>query len=169
VLLLAALQFALLLALPYVLQANADQVNDSYRAAMAELDQHFTAGYRLYFAAGLVLALAGLAMKRLPLGLRAGFLGVFAGVGVSLLLMPTVGWMLQEPVRQAGLAARNLDAPLVMMGMNQPSFQTYAQHLVERRDPRPGDVVLIPTRKLGELPPHVPVGEFRDLSLVRMQ
>ncbi|MEW5770560.1 MAG: glycosyltransferase family 39 protein [Pseudomonadota bacterium] len=169
VLLLAALQFALLLALPYALHAHADEVNEAYRAAMAELDARFTAAYRLYFAAGLLLALAALALRRLSLGLRIGYLGLYAGVGICLLLLPTVGWMLQEPVRQAGLAARRLDAPLVMQGMNQPSFQTYAQRLVERRVPRPGDVVLIPTRKLGELPPHTPVGVFRDLSLVRMQ
>lgn len=169
VLLVAVLQFALLLALPYLLQANAGQVNESYRAALAELDTRFSTGYRLYFATGLALALASLALKRLDLGLRLGALATGAALGVALLLFPTVGWMLQEPVRQAGLAARQQTGPLVMYGMNQPSFQTYARRQVLRRAPRPGDLVLVPSRKLGELPAHEAVGEFRDLSLVRVR
>ncbi len=169
VLLVAALQFALLLALPYLLHAYAGQVNEHYRAAMAELDVRFGLVYRVIFAAGLALALASLALKRISLADRAGFLGVFAGLGISLLLLPTMGWMLQEPVRQAGIAARGLSGPLVMADMNQPSFQTYAHRQVERRAPRPGDVVLVPTRKLADLPPNDPIGQFRDLSLVRVR
>lgn len=169
VLLVAVLQFALLLALPYVLQANAGQVNASYQAALAELDARFSTTYRLYFAAGLALALASLALGRIALVQRAGFLAVFAALGACLLLFPTVGWMLQAPVKAAGLAARGQAGPLIMYGMNQPSFQTYAQRQVLRRAPQPGDLVLAPTRKLGELAPHKAVGAFRDLSLVRMR
>ncbi|MBK7982008.1 MAG: hypothetical protein IPK09_00030 [Candidatus Competibacteraceae bacterium] len=53
--------------------------------------------------------------------------------------VPLVVSVRQLPVKEAGLLARQLQAPAVMSGINAPSFSVYSGRIVERREPRPGD------------------------------
>ncbi|MBI5330279.1 MAG: glycosyltransferase family 39 protein [Betaproteobacteria bacterium] len=161
--------FLLLLFLPDLLLAQAGAVGMHYRAALAETAQHFGPGYRAFFAFAALAALASLLTGRFSVSARTAALGLLGGLGVALLLLPAVGNLLQGPTKAAGLAARALPGPLVMDGLNHPSFQTYAGRLVERRELRPGDLVLLPAGGLDKMPPHDVVGLYRDLALARVK
>jgi hypothetical protein len=67
-------------------------------------------------------------------------------------------------VKKAGLLARGLSGPLLLYGINTPSFQTYAGRRVEKRPPRAGDLVLTRESRLKELPAADVV--FRERSYV---
>ena len=169
ILLPAVLCLAILLVLPELLATQAGRVNQEYAAALANLDVHFGRAYRLGFGLCLALALASLLPAPTPLFSRLAAVGLGTALAASLLLLPAVGGLLQSPVREAGLAARKLPGPLLMLGMNQPSFQTYAGRVVERRPALKGDLVLTPTYRLDRLPPYEQVAGFRDLALVRIR
>jgi hypothetical protein len=162
--------FLLLMFLPDILAPQAQEAGLYYRAALAEVHQHFGPDYRVAFAAAALLSLALLGLHRLAAPQRAALIGLAGGLVISLLLLPAAGRMLQGPTKAAGLAARALPGPLVMDSLNNPSFQTYAGRLVERRaPPRPGDLVLLPALGLDKLPPYELVGLYRDLALVRVK
>lgn len=161
--------FLLLLFLPDLLTAQADKAGLYYRAALAEVHDHFGAGYRAAFASLVLFSLALLAVRRLAAPRRAALIGLAGGLAMSLLLLPAVGNLLQGPTKAAGLAARALPGPLVMDSLNNPSFQTYAGRLVERRPPRPGDLVFLPAGGLDKMPPYELMGLYRDLALARVK
>jgi len=74
---------------------------------------------------------------------------------VNVLVLTAIGQMQQGPVREAGLMARELPGELVMRDMNTPSFGVYAQRVVDRREPRPGDLLLTRNERAGETPGEV--------------
>ena len=67
---------------------------------------------------------------------------------VNLYLLPLGARVLQEPVREAALLARGHGYDVVMWKINVYSFLVYTEKTVERRTPRPGDVVLTRADKL---------------------
>lgn len=75
----------------------------------------------------------------------------------------------QQPIKEAGLLARQYpQVPLVMWGVNLPSFSVYSARIVDRRAPRPGEVVLTKTARLSELGPHEMLYQRHGIALVRM-
>lgn len=159
----------LLLLLPDVLQAAAARMKPDYAAAIDALPRHFGWRHTLAFGAALAVLAALTFIRPLAPGPRLALAGLALGGAISLGLLPAVGGLLQAPVRAAGLAARDLEGPLVMVGVNLPSFQTYAGKPVSRRPPRPGDLVLTRARELPALPPHRVVRHFQDFVLTRIQ
>jgi hypothetical protein len=91
-------------------------------------------------------------------------MGVYA---LAFVFLPALGSVLQTPIKQAGLIARDIDAPLVMHGLNTPSFGVYARRVVEKRPPLPGEIVLTQADRLGELPPHEVLFRSKHIVLLR--
>lgn len=159
----------LLLFLPDLLRAGADRLGADHAIALSLLDSRFGTAYRLGLgiAAALAALLAIPAPKTGPI--RLGLAGVLVGVTLCLSVLPAAGELMQSPVRQAGQAARRLAGPLVMVGLNMPSFQTYAGRRVERRPPRPGDLVFTKRSLLGSLPARGETLPFGDFALARIR
>ncbi|MCA1978329.1 MAG: hypothetical protein LDL19_03750, partial [Thiobacillus sp.] len=112
------------------------------------------------------LALALLAARAGRRALLA--MGIVLSLGYSLLLLPAVGGVLQGPVREAGRVAAGVDAPLVMHGLNMPSFSVYAGRVVQRRAPGPGEVALTRVDHLADLPAHDVLYREKGIALVRL-
>ncbi len=159
-----ALTFALLLALPTLLERAVPGLKADDLLLAQGLPEHFGWAYWICCAGGLVLSLLPLLFSSLSkrYGLYAN--GLLAGVAVAWFLLPIVGHIQQGPIKQAGLLARTLQGPLLLHGLNTPSFQTYAGRRVEKRLPRQGDLVLVRESRLPELPTFEVV--FRDRSYV---
>lgn len=158
---------ALLLAFPDLIAALLPRAQAHYQLMLADLDTWFGAGYRLGWAAILLLALAMLALRAGRRALLA--MGIALSLGYSLLLLPAVGGALQGPVREAGRVAAGVDAPLVMHGLNMPSFSVYAGRVVQRRVPEPGDVALTRVDHLADLPAHDLLYREKGIALVRVR
>ena len=164
-----ALTFALLLALPALLAQAVPRLKADDLLLTAGLQDHFGATYWLWCGAGLLVSLLPLAVSKLNTRFSLHGQGLLAGTAVAVFLLPIVGHIQQEPIKQAGLLARTLPGPLLLHGLNTPSFQTYAGRRVEKRTPRTGDLVLARESRLPELAAHDVVFRDRSYVLARMK
>lgn len=164
----ASLLFALLLALPELLTLAAPRLKPDDRLLAAGAAAAFGGGYYAWFAAALALSLVLPFLRRLSLADRMYLNGLAAACGVALFLLPAVGQLLQQPIRQAGLVARHMPDPLVMYGITNPSFQTYAGRPVRKGEPRPGELVFTRQSRLEKLPPGQVIFQQRGYVLYRV-
>ncbi|NWG31496.1 MAG: glycosyltransferase family 39 protein [Rhodocyclaceae bacterium] len=164
----ALLMFVGALFVPDLLEGLRKQANPYYQTMLVDLDAHFGLGYRLPLLGAALLVAVLMVERRLAVPVKLAATGVVAVFCLSLVFLPAVGGVLQQPVKQAGLIAREIDAPLVMSGINTPSFGVYAGRVVERRAPRAGDVVLTRADRLAELPPHELLYRSKTIALVRI-
>ncbi len=147
----APLGFALLLALPWLLGRLGVTLRPDDQLLLAGYASAFGHGYSFWFAGALGISLILLLPRAASLRLALHLNGLLAAGGLALFLLPAVGQIQQAPVKTAGKIARGLAGPLVLFGVNTPSFQTYAGRLVEKRPPRPGDLVLTRASRLPQL------------------
>lgn len=163
--------FTLLLALPDLLGyslANMRLKPDD-RLLLAGVQEAFGPGYRTGLALALLASLILLFWRRIDCRTALHANGLLAAVAVAGLLIPAVGEVQQAPVKHAGQVARGLPGPLVMHGVNKPSFQTYAGRQVSRRQPQAGDLVLTRESRLSELPDSEVLYRDRSYVLARMK
>lgn len=168
VLLPAVLLFALCLTLPNIVQATLNTADIHYRLMLADAELQFSPLYRIYFGAALLMTLLLVVLKVVPLPRALLACGVAGAIGVSTLLTPTVSRLLQQPVKEAGLIARKLPEPVVMWGINMPSFSVYAERVTERRPPRPGETAFTTRERLAELPRRQILYAEKNIVLVRV-
>lgn len=165
---LAPTMFALLLSAPALLADAVDHLKPDDRLLLANLPEAFGPAYWTCCGAALLIGLALPFLRQIDTVRALHVDGLLAGIAMAALLVPAIGQVQQEPIRNAGRLARGLDAPLVIHGINTPSFQTYAGRQVEKREPRPGDLVLTRESRLAGLPGAEPVYRERGYVLVRL-
>ncbi len=164
----ALVLFVALYFLPDLLASQQDRLNPYYLSLLDDIANHFGVYYRGYFAAVAGITLVFMLWTRAALVLRLLVVGLAASYGLGLVLLPAVGHLLQDPIKEAGLLARHLEVPVVMSGINNPSFSVYAGRVVERRAPLPGEAVFTDTRHLAQLPPYELIYIRKDIALVRL-
>ncbi len=126
-----------------------------YRALLAGAGQPLGLMIAGTVAAGVVIGLTA-APARLREGLAASAAPLLSACVVALVLLgfglPWWGTLLQGPVRDAALAARDRPEPAVQWQLHQPSFSVYRGQPTPRRKPRPGELALIRVDHLKKLP-----------------
>ncbi|MBL8251148.1 MAG: glycosyltransferase family 39 protein [Candidatus Competibacter sp.] len=146
--------FGLLLALPGAAELAAPRVRDELTRAQLE-GLAFPLDYYAALAAAALLTLYFMRERRIALAYKMAASGLMLVAITSAYVLPPVASVRQQPVKEAGLLARRYpDQPAVMWGVNLPSFSVYSGRIVERRAPRPGDMVLTKTASLPALGPH---------------
>jgi hypothetical protein len=55
-----------------------------------------------------------------------------------------------------------------MWGLDTPSFIVYSGSLVEKRDPRAGEIALAKVKRLGQLPAYETLYRRNGIALVRV-
>ena len=160
-----ALTFSLLLALPSLLENALPRLKPDDLLLATGL--RFGPTYWLWCTSALALSLLSLRSATARFALYAN--GLTAGVAVAWFLLPIAGQVQQAPVKQAGLFARHLTEPLLLYGVNTPSFQTYAGRQVGKRPPRAGDVVLTRESSLTTLPRNEVLFRSRGYVLTRVR
>ncbi len=164
-----ALTFALLLALPALLDQALPRLKPDDLLLARDIGRHFGPAYWLWCGAALVVSLLPLLLRSVTTRFALYGNGLLAGASVAFFLLPIVGQVQQEPVKKAGLLARGLSGPLLLHGINTPSFQTYAERRVEKRPPQSGDLVLTRESRLKELPTTEVVFRERSYVLARVK
>lgn len=162
------LLFILMLLLPELFASQLPRLKPDDQLLASNLSAVFGSAYRLGFGGALAASLALFILPRPHLRLGLYTNGMLAALGLIMLLIPAVGEVQQGPIRQAGRLAADLEGPLVMYGINTPSFQTYAGRLVERRPPRPGDLVFTRESHLQDLPDAKVIFRERSYILARI-
>ncbi|OOG21803.1 phospholipid carrier-dependent glycosyltransferase [Thioalkalivibrio denitrificans] len=164
-----ALFFAFMLAFPSIVVAVRSTVGDPFVAALLEdVERHF--GILWYGGFGIALAVSLWFMfeRRIHMAWRMTAIGLLLAIGLSGLLLPTVAAVQQGPIRDAGLVARDRPETLVMWSLNNPSFNVYAQRVVERRSPEPGEVALTRSTRLERLAEYEVLFERNGVALVKV-
>ncbi len=165
--------FALLVAAPWLVEMLAARVPDPYyREALGSVRDSLGPGFTALSVAACAVVVALMALRRAPLDLRLMAAGVAQAAAMALFVLPAVGAAQQAPVKEAALLARSRGWEVVMWGLNTPSFIVYSERLVQRRDPRPGEIALVRMKKLREQPGGVASFELlyqrNGIALVRM-
>ena len=144
---------ALMVALPDMLgllEGQADRVHE--QAMFAEGARVLDGWYRLGTWVGLAAMLGLLLWSRIALWQRLILAGVVQTLLVFGLLVPAVFAVMQEPVKQAGLLARELDRPTVVYRTSMPSFSVYRHAITpESNQPQVGELVFLRLDKLERL------------------
>jgi 4-amino-4-deoxy-L-arabinose transferase-like glycosyltransferase len=144
---------ALLGAAPWLVETFSPRLADPYyREALASVRQGLGAGFGIFTAAACAGVIALMALRRVPLDTRLMAAGVAQAAAMALFVLPAAGEAQQAPVKEAALLARSRGWEVVMWGLNTPSFMVYSGRLVQRRDPRPGEIALVRMKKLREQP-----------------
>ncbi len=164
----ALLLFVALLFLPDLLEAARLKSNRHYQLLLADLATWFGMPYRLALGGAIAVAIFSLINRSYSLTHKLALCGILTSLVFSLAVLPALGGTLQSGVRQAGQIARDIEAPLVMYGLNIPSLSVYASRVVLRRKPQTGDLVLLPVDKLDDLPPRQLIFKDKSLALVRI-
>lgn len=142
----------LLLFLPEVVDLAAAHVRKPHQIAMFEMaEMLLNVLYRVVVAVGLGLVLGLTLWQRLSPWQGLLLAGLVQTAVVSGVLVPRVMEVLQGPVKEAALLARELDVPTVVYRTGMPSFSVYRQAITSARDPKPGDLVFLRLDKLDDL------------------
>ena len=165
----APLFFALLLAIPFLAERAIPHLKPDDQLLLTALPSAFSSAYWLWCGGALLISLVLVGSRRIGLAASLRVSGLLAGIAMTIFLIPIVGQIQQAPIRNAGLLAQTLPGPLVLYGIDTPSFQTYADRQVERRQPRSGDLVLTRNSDLPSLPGATIVYQERGYILARMQ
>lgn len=164
-----AVTFALLLAVPGLLEQALPRLKPDDLLLAQGIGGHFGMGYWLWCGAALVVSLLPLLLRPMTTRFALCGNGLLAGATMAFFLLPIVGQVQQEPVKNAGRLARDLSGPLLLHGINTPSFQTYAGRRVEKRPARSGDLVLTRESRLAELPANEVLFRERSYVLARVK
>lgn len=165
---LAPLAFGLLLVIPRVLAHLATGLKPDDRLMLSALPEAFGLAYSLWCGLALLVSLYLLLQRRIETQTALHINGLMLGIFMAVALIPAIGTIQQEPIRNAATFARHGQGPLVLYGLDTPSFQTYTGQQVIRRLPRSGDRVLTRQSELAKLPgTHILYAE-RGFVLVQM-
>lgn len=162
--------FALLLLIPWLIQVSLPTVQDEFaRIVLSESARYFDATYRLTIGIAFVLTLFMALMPRVAPPWPVLGVGLITVWLMSHLILPLVGQLQQQPIKEAALLARALPQPVVMWKLNTPSFMVYSERLVEQRPPRRGDVVLTKVNYLPRLPQYDLLYGKHGIVLVKLR
>ena len=149
----AALLFAALLALPWLVRGVLPHVRDEYYQDMlANVQAYFGAAYFVGSGLALVLVVALMLERKLALGDKLVATGIASVLVLSGLVVPLAAQLQQEPIKEAALLCRERGLEPIMWRINMPSFSVYRGKPTPSRRPEPGDVVLLKRKRLPDLP-----------------
>lgn len=141
--------FALLLLLPDALDRADFLARGVHQAALFEEGRRVLDGsYRLAAALVLVASLGLAFWRRLPAWQGLILTGFLQALLVWGMLAPRVAEVLQQPVKEAALLARELGRPTLVFRTNMPSFSVYRQAITPNREAVAGDLVFLRRDKL---------------------
>jgi len=147
----AILFFGFLLGLPFMLD-NVRTGDVYYREVLSAARGEFSNEFLLFCSAALAVSLYVSFSKTIDAAFKPVICGVLATVTLAVFVVPAFGRLLQEPVKQAGLLARERNYSVVMWGINAPSFSVYYGRPTPGRVPMPGDIVITRAKRFAEEP-----------------
>ena len=144
---------ALLAALPLLLGTLAEQADRAHEQAMfAEGARVLDWGYAVTTLAGLATMVVLTFYARMPVWQGLLLAGAVQTLVVFGALVPRVFEVMQTPVKEAGMLARELDRPTVVYRTSMPSFSVYRDAITPwTRAPEPGEVIFLRVDKLDDL------------------
>jgi 4-amino-4-deoxy-L-arabinose transferase-like glycosyltransferase len=143
---------AAVVALPAALQYFGAGIGEPYLREALTRREAFGLGYRVAAPTALLACLVLALMPRYQVWQKLVASGLLCAATVGGLLLPALGELQQGPVKEAALIARDAGLLVRTWHVNVPSFSVYRGKITESATtPRPGEVLLTRSSKLGEL------------------
>jgi len=155
--------------LPALVPAVAPFITDRFALlVMALVPEHFGLSY-YFFSGGLLLLFVAVFHYRRPERTKLALIvSVIFLIMVNAVLMPRVGALIQGPVKEAALIARQKNYDVVMWGYYLPSFIFYSGKFVAQRNPAPGDILITKRTHLEELKEYEIIYEKNGIVLAKV-
>ena len=164
-LLLIALIFLIPYAAPYLAGSLENVIG---RNAVTTGASYLDGSYRSILGGVMILLVLLPFVKSVTNPMKYAVLGLlFVGI-IDFLIMPVMGDILQQPVKNAALLAKKDNLDVVTWRMPYPSFNVYAEMLTEERPPRKGDTVFTRTRFLGKNVHYETLFKKHDIVLIKV-
>jgi 4-amino-4-deoxy-L-arabinose transferase-like glycosyltransferase len=149
--------FVALIGLPYALTYGKDHVRDAFYAeVLASSLPYFDIVYFAFLAILCALVAYAMVERRTPLTRKLVVFGLASVASLSTLVVPILGFAQQSAIKEAALIVRERNMPAVMWRLNAPSFSVYRGAPTPSREPKPGEVVVTRSDRLGQLPGNLP-------------
>ncbi|NCA69985.1 MAG: glycosyltransferase family 39 protein [Sphingobacteriia bacterium] len=143
---------ALLVALPSLVGVAESWAERAHQVAMLqEARALLDAEYLSAMILGLLATIGLLLWSRPPPWQRLVLVGVLQTILLYGVLVPRVLEVMQAPVKEAGLLAKQLGLHTVVYRTNMPSFSVYRDAITPSQPPHPGDLVFLRVDKLEQL------------------
>jgi len=155
--------------LPALIPVVAPFVTDRFAVlVMAAAPEYFGPSY-YFFSGGLLLLLVAVFYYRRPERTKLALIvSVVFLIMINVVLMPRVGALMQGPVKEAALIARQRNYNVVMWGYYLPSFIFYSRKFVSQRNPAAGDILITKRTHLEELKQYEVIFEKNGIVLAKV-
>ncbi len=89
---------------------------------------------------------------------------------VNFIAIPTYGKLMQEPIKEAGLLAKEGGyRDIITYKINNPSFNVYYEGLTLKRKPKEGDIVFTKVTKLKDFKKYKSLYIKNGFSLIQIK
>jgi 4-amino-4-deoxy-L-arabinose transferase-like glycosyltransferase len=135
--------------IPLLLPTALQEIDDRYIKAILEGAMGLTGEtYIVTFVIATLVVAALQFMPRFSAEWKLIATGIVFSLLINLYLMPLAGKLMQEPIKEAALLAKEKGYKIVMWKTWNPSFLVYSESFVEKRTPKPGEIVLTTVKEL---------------------
>ncbi|GLU51084.1 glycosyl hydrolase [Dyadobacter frigoris] len=161
---------SLLAIIPFLIQGVIPKIDDGYTV---EILKGVSSEFDIFYAITMLLLITILIIvwvkKDWGLQIRMGVVGLITLFTINILWMPRLGALLQQPVKEAALIAKeNGFKNIVIFNHYNPSFHFYSGLYAEERDPKAGEIVFGRKPRLKEFPVDTIFYEKYGIVLARI-
>lgn len=159
----------LLFFLPDIALMVQDKIKDEYvKVIIQNVSPYFGMEYKISIAVAFFVILS-LIYLNLSNVYKVIIMGVTFSALVNFTIIPAYGGLAQQPIKEAGLIAKEKNYDVVMYGLNMPSFMVYSERLVEKRTPKVGDIVITKVNKLKEFEQYSTIYAKNGIYLIKVE
>lgn len=163
------LVLSVLIFLPEIGRAALPKVGDPFAAdIIRDTLPELGWAYRLPLILALAVLFGFWLAPRIPKDWRIIGVGLATVLVVNWHVMPVAGRMLQEPLRDAALFAKERGHDVVLWKLNMPSFMFYQEKLTEERLPLEGEIVVTKAHYLQRFGGYELLYKKKGIALARI-
>ncbi|MCP3951147.1 MAG: glycosyltransferase family 39 protein [Desulfobacterales bacterium] len=160
---------AVLFFLPQIAALVQPHITDEFASlVLAGALSNFGWGYQVLMGLALVILGSLLYIKKGPEIVRTVIVGVVAIMAVNFGAVPIAGSIMQQPVKEAALIAREKGYAVNMWQMSYHSFSVYRRGLVAKGTPSNGDIVITKINKLKDVHRYQVLYQKHGIVLARI-
>jgi len=125
-----------------------DKIKDEYAREIVEnIHLYFNIDYKVSVSIIFIFILSAIFIKMSDIK-KVVIIGLSFISLVNFIVLPAYAKMVELPIKEAALVAKEHNFKVVMYRLNTPSFMVYSQNLVEKRKPKIGDIVITKNKGL---------------------
>lgn len=161
---------AILIFLPEILGYVLISTKDEFVVSvLSGYEEYFGLSYRFIFVS--IIAIFFIA-KSYSIEVNSIILAIYTIFIINFVVMDKVAKLQQQPLKECGLIVKNKDYnDVIMWGLNTPTFNVYAQRLVDKREPKDEDtnkIIITKSIYLKDVKEYELIYQKHGIALIRL-